>query len=153
MDPGSLRGIAWLAVYVGVRALFATLPPDLAAFVRLVPLEPDPRVAAFALVAAVASAFFFGLMPSLQTTRLSVVQATRGTFALESSPGRLRNVLIVGQIVVSSLLLTVAAILVREAARLGRTETGLRTRDVISIEVEDKSRAAVLASQHAVVTQ
>jgi predicted permease len=142
-------GIAWLAVDVGVRALFATLPADLAAFVRLVPLEPDPRVAAFALVAAVASAFFFGLMPSLQTTRLSVVQATRGTFALESSPGRLRNALIVGQIVVSSLLLTVAAVLVREAARLGRTETGLRTRNVISIEVEDKSRAAVLASLRA----
>jgi predicted permease len=142
-------GIAWLTVDVGVRTLFMTLPSDLAAFVRLVPLEPDPRVALFAFAAAVGSAFLFGLMPALQTTRISIVQATRGMFALESSPGRLRNVLIVGQIVVSSLLLTVAAILLREAARLGRTETGLRTRDVVSIEVEDKARAAVLASLRA----
>jgi predicted permease len=138
--------ISWLAVDVGVRALFATLPADLAAFVRLVPLHPDVRVVAFAFAAAVASAFLFGLVPSLQATRLSVVEATRGNFAAEASPKRLRNILIVGQIAVASLLLITAGILLREAARLGRTDTGLRTRDVVSIEIEAKSRGAVLAS-------
>jgi predicted permease len=138
--------ISWLAVDVGVRALFATLPADLAAFVRLVPLHPDARVVAFAFAAAAASAFLFGLVPSLQATRLSVVQATRGNFISEGSPNRLRNALIVGQITVASLLLITASILLREAARLGRTDTGLRTRDVVSVEVQEKSRAGVLAA-------
>ena len=137
--------LAWLAVDVGVRALFATLPADLAAFVRLVPLEPDRRVVIFSFVAAVGSAFVFGLVPSLQTTRVSLVQATRGAFDNTASPRRLRNLLVMGQVVVASLLLITAGVLLREASRLGRTETGFRTRDVLSVETGDRSRAAVLA--------
>ena len=136
-------GIASLGVEMGVRALFATLPADLTAFVRLVPIAPDLRVLGFALAASIGAAFVFGLLPALQTTRLSLADAIRGNFSA-SSPGRLRVVLVVGQITVASLLLTIAGILVREAARLGRTDTGLRTRDVVSVEVEDKSRSAVL---------
>jgi putative ABC transport system permease protein len=138
--------ISWLAVDVGVRTLFATLPADLTAFVRLVPLHPDARVAAFAFVASVVSAVLFGLVPSLQATRLSVVQATRGTFSANASPTRLRTALVVGQISIASLLLITASVLLREAARLGRADVGLRTRDVVTIEVQDKSRAAVLAA-------
>src|SRR5439155_18001791 len=136
-------GIASLVVRLGVRALFATLPADLTAFVRLVPLHPELRVLGFALVASVASAFLFGLIPALQATRLSPVDAIRGNFA-GRSPRRLRAILIVGQITVASLLLTAAGVLVREAARLGRMDTGLRTRDVVSLEMQDKSRSAVL---------
>ncbi|MDB4878340.1 MAG: permease [Gemmatimonadetes bacterium] len=137
--------IAWLAIGVGVRAMFATLPADLAPFVRLVPLQPDARVLLFTFGTAFASALFFGLAPSLQTTKLSVVQATRGNFGAERSPTRLRNALVVAQVTVSTLLLIVAAILLREAGRLGRTDIGIRTRDVVSIETVDRSRAAVLA--------
>jgi predicted permease len=141
--------IAWLAVGIGVRTLFATLPADLSAFVRLVPLEPDIRVLAFAFVVTVGSAFLFGLVPSLQTTRVSVVEATRGIVANRLSSSGLRNLLVVGQIVVASLLLITAGVLLREASRLGRVETGLRTRDVLSVEVEDRSRATVIASLRA----
>jgi predicted permease len=138
--------LSWLAIEVGVRTLFATLPADLAAFVRLVPLHPDVRVLIFAFAATVGSALLFGLVPSLQATRLSVVDATRGNFAVGTSPTRLRNALVISQIAIASVLLIVAAILLRESARLGRTETGLRTRDVVSIEPENKLRPAVLAA-------
>jgi predicted permease len=141
--------ISWLAIGAGVRALFATLPADLAGFVRFVPLHPDARVVAFAFAATVASAFLFGLVPSLQATRLSIVQATRGNFAAEASPTRLRNALIIGQITVASLLLITSGILLREAARLGQTDTGLRTKDVVSVEIEEKTRPAVLTSLRA----
>ena len=135
--------IASLGVGMGVRALFATLPADLTAFVRLVPLAPDFRVLGFALVASIGAAFAFGLLPALQTTRMSLADAMRGNFSA-AAPGRLRVALVVGQITVASLLLTIAGILVREAARLGRADTGLRTRDIVSVEVEDRSRSAVL---------
>jgi len=138
--------VAWVAVGIGVRALFATLPSDLAAFVRLVPLEPDIRVVVFSFAAAVGSAFIFGLVPSLQTTRVSVVEATRGIVGNGAAPGRLRNLLVMGQITIASLLLITAGLLLREASRLGRTDTGLRTHDVLSVEMGDRSRAAVVAS-------
>ena len=138
--------IAWIAVEIGLRTLFATLPADLAAFVRVVPIHPDPRVAAFAIAAALASALLFGLVPSLQSTRVDLVRATRGSLAADITPPRSRGALVVGQIVVASLLLIVAGILLREAARFGKLGTGLRTRDVVSIETQPSLRTAVLAS-------
>jgi predicted permease len=138
--------IAWIAIEIGLRTLFATLPADLAAFVRVVPIHPDPRVAVFAIAAALASALLFGLMPSLQSTRFDLVQATRGSVSADITPRRSRGVLVVSQIVVASLLLIVAGMLLREAARLGKLGTGLRTRDVVSIETQPSLRPAVLAS-------
>lgn len=139
-------GLAWVIVDVGVRALFATMPADLAPFIRFVPLAPDWRVVTFAVVATMASALVCGLAPSLRATRLSVVQATRGMFDQTGSPRRDRGTLIVGQVAVSALLLITAGILVRQASRLGRVHTGLRTDDVVSVEPEAKSRATVLAA-------
>jgi len=135
--------VASLMNGLGVRVLYATLPPDLLAFVRLVPLHADWRVLGFALVGSVAAAFAFGLLPAVEATRLSLVDAIRGTVA-GKSPSRLRAALIVGQVTVASLLLTIGGVLVHEAARLGHTDTGLRTRDIVSIELQDRSRPSVL---------
>ena len=136
--------IAWLTVDVGVRALFATLPADLTSFIHLVPLHVDWRVLVFAFAITLASTFLFGLVPALQTTRLSIVDATRGQFAGPTSSTRLRSSLVVGQIAVASLLLIVAAMLLRRSVRLGEVDTGLRTSDVLSIELEPALRARTL---------
>ena len=136
--------IAWLVVGLGVRALYATLPADLTAFVRLVPLHSDWRVLGFAFLVSVGAAFVFGLLPARHATRLSLVDAIRGEFGGKAST-RMRGGLIVGQITAASLLLSIAGVLVRETARLAHTETGLRTRDAVSIEVQDRARPAVLA--------
>jgi predicted permease len=144
--PAAALGVvvSWLAIDGGIRTLFTTLPADLAPFVRFVPLHPDGRVVCFAFVVAVASALFFSLAPALQTTKLDIVDATRGTFAGQHSPARLRSTLIVVQVTVSALLLVTSGMLLRDAARLGRRDTGLRTRDVVSIEVDNMWRGAVL---------
>lgn len=138
--------IAWLTMDIGVRTLFATLPPDLTAFVHLVPLHVDIRVLFFAFGLTLASTVLFGLIPALQTTRLSVADATRGNFFGETSPARLRGSLVVGQIAVASLLLIVAAMLLRRSVRLGETDLGLRTTDVLTIELEPALRSSVLAA-------
>ena len=145
--PAAAMGfvLAWAIVTVGVRALFATLPADLAPFVRFVSLAPDWRVATFAMVATLGAAILCGLAPSLKATRLSVVQATRGDFGDGGSSTRRRGTFIIGQVAASSLLLITAAVLLREAARLGRSDTGLRTRDVVSIETGARTRARVLS--------
>ena len=138
--------LAWVIVSVGVRTLFATIPSDLAPFVRFVPLVPDWRVAAFTVVATVASAFICGLAPSLRATRLSMVHATRGDFDDTGVRRNNRGALIIGQVAVSALLLITAGILLRQASRLGRLQTGLRTADVVTIEPEVRQRANVLAA-------
>lgn len=137
--------LAEAAVGLGVRALFATLPPDLATFVRLVPLHPDARVLGFALLASIAAALLSGVVPALRTTELSLADAIRGNFG-GASAGRPRTMLVIGQIAASSLLLTLAGVIVREAARLGRTDTGLETRDVVSVELHEKARLTLLAA-------
>jgi len=140
--------LAWAVVGFGERALFATLPPDLAPFVRFVPLVPDWRVVAFTVAATVASAFVCGLAPALRATRLSVVRATRGDFDDQGLAARRnsRGALIVAQVAASALLLITAGVLVRQAGRLGRMQTGLRTADVVTIEPDAKQRAGVLAA-------
>ena len=135
---------AWLIVTFGVRTLFATLPHDLVAFVRLVPLHPDARVLAYTAAVALASALIFGLAPSLQSTRLSVVEATRGEFGRLGSPAKLRTSLIIAQVAIASLLMTAASVLLRQSARLSGVETGIRTRDVISVESGLDRRSDVL---------
>jgi predicted permease len=137
-------GVAWVIIVAGVRTLFATLPPDLVAFVRLVPLVPDARVFAYGAVAALASAVAFGLTPALQSTRLSVVQATRGEFARLASPARVQGMLIVLQVAVATLLLTSGSALLRQTTRMTGVETGLRVRDVVSVESDRRWRAGVL---------
>lgn len=142
-------GLAWFIVTAGTRAVFATLPADLAPFVRSVPLEADWRVVVFALLSTIGSAVVCGLAPSLRATRLSVVEATRGTFGESGQQRTRRGALVIGQVAASSLLLITATILLREASRLSRTETGLRTSDVVSVEPQPRFRSAVRSALEA----
>ena len=146
--PAAALGFAlgWVIVDAGLRAVFSTVPADLAQFVRFVALAPDWRVVAFAALATVMSALLCGLVPALRATRLSVVAATRGEFRDGPKAQNSHGALIVGQVAASSLLLITAGLLLRQAARLGRLDTGLRTRDVVSVESPIANRAQVLAT-------
>jgi predicted permease len=132
-------------IELGVRAMFATLPSEFAEFIRVVPLQPDARVFFFMLGAAIASALLFGLVPALQATRSGIVQAARGDFSSDFRPARLRNALVVTQITVCALLLICSAVLLRGANCIRRLDSGLRTRDVVEIEIQEKLLARVLA--------
>ena len=129
----------------GVRLMFATIPSEFVDFLRIVPMTPDLRVFGFMLGAAIASAVLFGLAPALQATRPNVVQAARGDFTNEFRPGRLRNFLVIGQITVCLLLLICAGVLLRGARRMQNLEIGLKTRDVVEIEIKDQLRSQILA--------
>jgi predicted permease len=144
--PAALAGfvLSRLAVDGGVRVLFATLPSEFTEFMRVAPLPPDGRVFAFMIGAAVATAVVFGLAPALQTTRSNVVQMARGDFLWDFGPSRLRRALVVGQITASVMLLITAAILLRSAQRFSRIDPGIRTRDVISLDIREQTRPRVL---------
>jgi len=98
--PAAAAGflVSQATIDLGVRVMFATLPPEFAQLIRVAPLPPDGRVFGFMLAAALASALLFGLAPAMQATRTNVMQAARGDFTSEFRPARLRNSLVVGQI-------------------------------------------------------
>jgi predicted permease len=129
---------------VGVRLMFATIPPEFGPYLRVLPLAPDARVFWFILVTAVAAAVFFGLAPALQATRASVVQAARGNFDTEHRPRRLRNALIVTQVTGAALLLITSGVLLRSSHRLQRIESGVRSHDVLQLDVLETARSRVL---------
>jgi predicted permease len=145
--PAAILGFAISQAVIegGTRIMFATLPAEFVEYLRIVPLAPDTRVFLFMMGAVVIAALLFGLAPALQATRASVVQAARGDFTNEYRPGRLRNALVIVQITGCAALLISAGVLLRGANRVRGLETGMRTRDVIEIEVQEKSRARVLA--------
>jgi putative ABC transport system permease protein len=151
--PAALLGfaISRFTIDGGVRLMFATLPAEIAPYMRVMALTPDARVFVFMLVAAIGSALLFGLAPALQSTRPSVVQATRGDFDTAFRPQRLRNALVVGQITVCLLLLICAGILLRGVGRLQQLDIGLRTQGVVRLDLQERPgvRDAVLAALRA----
>jgi len=138
-------GVSRATIGLGLRLMFATMPAEFAAYIRVVPLLPDMRVLTFMLATALVAAVFFGLAPALQATRPDVVQATRGDFDTGLRPSRLRNMLVVGQITVCVVLLVSAGVLLRGARRLERVDVGVRTRDVLQIDIVEKFRPSVVA--------
>ncbi|HEY7339120.1 MAG TPA: ABC transporter permease [Bryobacteraceae bacterium] len=72
--------------------------------------EMDGRALMFTLGIAIASAFLFGLIPAIQTTRVELTNAIKaGESALARRRFTGRNVLVAGQVAISLVLLTVAA--------------------------------------------
>jgi predicted permease len=75
----------------------------------------DVRVLTFAIGASALAGMLFGLLPALQATRASVIEWIKNENA-GGGPGRrltMRNVLVVGQVAVSLLLLVTAALFLR----------------------------------------
>ena len=136
--------ISQWTIAVGVRLLFASVPAEFAPYLRIIPLSADLRVFGFVLVVGLAAALIFGLAPALQATRTSIAQATRGELSATFRPGRLRGALVVGQIAMCCLLLIVTGVLLRGAVTADRLPTGMRTRDVVLVNLDERARAAAL---------
>ena len=107
-------GLAGLAVgYAGI-VFFRTLkiPTDLPVVFSI---QLDQRVLVASLAISVLSVLFFGLAPAIQITRADVVSALKTAGA--DTPGRRRiwgrNLLVVGQVAASLVLLAVATLMFR----------------------------------------
>jgi len=137
-------GISRGTIDAGVRLMFASAPAEFTAYLRVIPLSPDVRVFSFLLLVALGSVLAFGLVPALQATRPQIVQASRGEVDPTSRPGRMRTTLVVGQIGICCLLLIVTGVLLRGARKADRLPTGMRTSDVVELDLDDHARAAAL---------
>jgi predicted permease len=141
--------VSQVVINLGLRWLMASIPSEFIDEARHPPLSPDIHVFWFMTGAAIIVAILFGLVPAVQATRLNIMQAARGDFGSEFRPARLRNALVITQVTVCGFLLIACGVLLRGANRNASLDPGMRTRDVIEIEVENKSRARVLETLRA----
>jgi predicted permease len=152
-----LSGIAGLVLaswllHGATVLFFSTLPPSVAAILRLAPMGIDHRVFLFAQSVAAAATLLFALLPAVRASRLTVIGALRGHGGGPTHASRLRGALVTGQVAVSLVLVIVAVTLARNGAAIGAIDLGYETRGVISVNVRGDDNglvrplAAVLAS-------
>ena len=129
--PAALLGIALSVVATKTLLTLGAqfVPPTLLAGVAL-----DWRVLAFALAAALATSFLFGIAPGWQATRVNLQDSlkqggTRGLLGGGSS--HLRTGLVVGQIAVSLVLAVGAGLLIRTLLALHDADLGYRTEGIL----------------------
>lgn len=136
--------ISRLTIDAALWTIFATIPKDMLDLVHDVARPVDWRVIGFMIFAALVSAFLFGLAPAIQATRVSVISSIRGDLTSDVRPSRFRNVLVIAQITVCTMLLVACGALVRTTMAMTSFDIGFRTDHVIAMEItEDGHRRAI----------
>jgi macrolide transport system ATP-binding/permease protein len=107
----------------------------------LLDLAPDYRVFGFALLVSLIVGIASGLTPALQSSRPDLTSALKeegSTFGRHLGQSRLRNVLVITQIAVCLMLLIGAGLLVRNLWKLQTIDTGMETKNIISVALSLK---------------
>ena len=136
-------GISRLVLATVVYTLISTFPPELGDFVVEMP-PADWRIVLFLIAGAVVSTIFFALAPSLQATRLDLVRTIHGESASGSRPARTRSMLLTLQVTASVLLLICAAVFLRSTLTAASNDPGVRTRDILTVNVLDGQRRGTI---------
>jgi putative ABC transport system permease protein len=117
----------------GVDLLVAALPADVP---RITGLASDWRVLLFTFAAAVLTGVLCGLAPALNSSRQDLSEAMKeGGRSATPARGRLRNVLVVGQIAVALILLVGAGLLLKSFWLLQRVDPGFDYRNIWTAKV------------------
>ena len=74
------------------------------------------------------------------------MQAARGDSRSEFRPARMRNALVIAQVTVCGFLLICSGVLLRRINHLESLDPGMRTRDILEIYVQPKSRPRAIAA-------
>jgi putative ABC transport system permease protein len=127
---GGSAGFA-LAIW-GTNALLAASPANMLDVKRV---SLDPRLLAFALGSTVLATVIFGFLPSwlaAHTPLAETMKEESGTVSGNRSRGRLRSLLVVGQICLAMLLLAGSGLLTRSFVRLSGVDPGFRSERLLA---------------------
>jgi len=141
---GAILGLALAAA--GLNTLKSVLPADTP---RLPDVHLDWHVLLFTASLAVLTGLAFGLIPALQSSRLSLSDSLNSVArgAVISVSRRLRGSLAVAEVALSVLLVIAAGLLIRSFWSLSHVDTGFRPEQVLTARITpnqsfcaDKSR-------------
>jgi predicted permease len=124
-----------LLAYWGSQALVALSPVDV---VRRAGATLDGGVLAFTLGVSLATSLLFGLVPSLQASKVDLIDAVRHGGARAAVSGghsvRARGVLVVSEIALAVVLLTAAGLLIKTFVALHNADLGFQPSQVLVIK-------------------
>jgi predicted permease len=130
-------GIAGSIVAVWVARLLTSIPLATELDV-VIDVSVDHRVLGFVTLVALAAGLLAGLAPALHAARSNLAEALKEGGRAVASGGRrfqLRDLLVIGQVAVSLVLLVGTALLVRSMVNLSRFDFGFDTRDRLVMTV------------------
>ena len=115
---------------------------------RLDGVRIDSGVVAFTLLIAVTAGLLFGLAPAFQVRahRLQEALATSGRGLVAASHQRARQVLVIGEIALSLMLLIGAVLLIQSFVRVQRVDVGFRPASVLALDRIELPRGQAAAS-------
>ena len=136
----SLAGgaIGLVIAYWGVPALVATLPQNqLDALPFLKSLKIDLRILGFSFGLSLLTGIVFGLVPSLQSSRLDLNEVLKegGRHATAGAGQRLRSAMVVGEIALAVVLLVGAGLMMKSLLRLLQTNVGFNTDNLLTMRI------------------
>jgi len=136
------------------RAMIAALPfQDAALILRS---EPDLRLGLFALVLTVLTAALFGIVPALQTSRVTLATTLKneaGAVIGGAAPFRFRRALVVAQIALSLLLLVGAGLFTRSLGNLRALDPGFQPEQLVTFSVDPSRNGLDISGQLAVLAR
>jgi len=129
-------GLALIAMRV-----IGTVQPPLPVTLSL-GLELDARVLAFTVALSIATGLLFGLLPAWRASRVDPLESIKasGREAGRHRPVALRDLLVVGQVAGSYVLLVAAGLLLKSLANAGAIDPGFQPRGVLAFSVDLASR-------------
>jgi putative ABC transport system permease protein len=123
--------IGWWAL----QALLTMLPAGTPAVSEA---SLDWRVIAFTTAVSLLTGMVFGIVPALQAARVDLVEGlregARGSIGTRRAH-RTRNILVVGEVALASVLLILASLLIQTFVRLLNVNTGFQAAGVLTMEV------------------
>ena len=120
-----------------LRAAPSVVPQEL--LPAVVTLAVDLRVVAFCAVTAVVVGLLFGLAPAWQATSPAAAQSMAGSRTTTGRGGRLRDLLVAGQVATAVVLLFGAGLLLRTLLAVDGVDRGYRAPQVLSMVLDPLS--------------
>jgi predicted permease len=130
---GGLLGI--VLTQVSFRFLKTLIPEDLS---RTVSLTLNLPILAFAIVISVASTFLFGLTPALRMSKADLADSLKegGRGGIGARSKSLSNLLVIGEIALSLVLLVAAGLLLGTFVNLRHQDPGFRSDQVLTAQID-----------------
>jgi predicted permease len=151
-----------LAVLGGLAGLVLSvlLPPILLSIIPEsgldVDFKPNATVFAYMFLISLITGVVFGLAPAIESTKTDLTSALKSRGPMRISLPRLRNLLVIGQVAVSLVLLIGAGLLVSGLLRAQSTDVGFDQKNLVVVSMDlpgispqgyDEPRRATLYAQ------
>jgi putative ABC transport system permease protein len=123
--------LAWL----GTDLLVSLSPPEL---LNLPQVKINAPVLGFTMAVALLTGVIFGLVPALETTRLNLTESLKEggkNIGGSTRSHRLRNALVVAEVVLALVPLVCAGLLIRSFARLQAVDPGFNAENLLTMRV------------------